>query len=293
MASTRGYLTRLVDEVATRRARAAHAPRQIAWGPSRPAWQAADDEAGAEPSGRSTPAHRPARAAGPRMPQHPQPSREGHIEPPPAEPATGTGLRIVTDRPAAREAGGPATGSRAQTELSPPRPARRQQAMPATRTSADRAGQPDQPRLRVTDAPARLPAKRPPAPPAELPAAVTDALTRLTALSQQVRRDAQPVPGRLPARPRAPQPAPPAQPVRTEPRSTVPAAVFMPGRPPERPAPAARVHIAAIEVTITAPSPPPAAAVAAPAPRQPAPVAPAAPLSRLSRPGAAFGLGQG
>ncbi|HEX8081552.1 MAG TPA: hypothetical protein VF557_15175, partial [Jatrophihabitans sp.] len=103
MASAHGYLNRLVDEVATRRGRAAQVPRQIAWGPTRPAWQAADDDAGPEPAGRPGPAH-PPRSAEPRKPQHPERPRAGHAGTPPAGPATGTGLRIVTDRPPAREA---------------------------------------------------------------------------------------------------------------------------------------------------------------------------------------------
>ncbi|HEX8082149.1 MAG TPA: hypothetical protein VF557_18200, partial [Jatrophihabitans sp.] len=162
--------------------------------------------------------------------------------------------------------------------------------LPATRTSVERSGQPDRPRRRDADTPAPAPAQRPPA---QLPAAVTDALARLSALSDQVRRDAQPVTIHPPATPPARQPAPAARVVRTEPRGTAPAAVFPPGPARERPARAPQVHIGAIEVTIAAPVPPPAVAAVAPAPRQPAPAALAAPPGRLSRPGAAFGLGQG
>jgi hypothetical protein len=120
-----------------------------------------------------------------------------------------------------------------------------------------------------------------------LPATVTDALARLSALSSRPAPAPQPAAARTPATPQPPAAARPAQPARSASLGTPQAAAPGP-RLPRQPDRAPQVHIGAIEVTIAAPAPPPARP---PAP-QPAP-APAPPTGRLSRPGTAFGLGQG
>jgi hypothetical protein len=278
----RGYLDRLVDDVATRRGRAARAPRQILWGPTRPAAPAADDETGAAELARPATRPTPRRSAD----HAPQPVAPQPGTPEPSPFPASFPLRVVTDPAPVRQLPGTPPARPAERRQPPVRPERPQDrpAVPARPAPTNRAGHQHQPGRPVPGAP--VPAQPPAASPTQLPAAVTDALARLSALSNRTLPAAQPHPTRSPV-PASPTPLP--APARAATPSAPPAAVS-PGRPPrEQPTRAPQVHIGSIEVTIAAAAPP---APAPPPIPQPAPVA-AAPAGRLSRPVAPFGLGQG
>jgi len=285
LASARGYLDRLVDGVATRPGRAARSPRQIAWGPTRPATPLADDEVG------------DLRRAAPPVPAAPRvPRRTTELPPPPAPsatvppPAHEPGLRVVTaplvanpvvskpDSPVRAESRPAAPANRPGRV--PAVPARPASAVPANPPRPDRTG-------------GQHPVAAPPRPttPATLPAPVTEALARLSALSGRLDRQAQPAAARLPEPSAAPEPTRAAGP-RADTVHPAPAAVPVPRPAREQPVRTPQVHIGTIEVTIAAAAPPPPAPAPVAAPQQPAPVA-AAPAARLSRPATAFGLGQG
>jgi hypothetical protein len=137
---------------------------------------------------------------------------------------------------------------------------------------------------------ARVPPAQPAPPPAvpltarqPLPAAVSRALERLGAHSLRLPASTDPVSGPPPARPAVSEPVWPL-------RTPAVTPVVGPRAQRDEPVREPQVRIGTIEVTIAAPPPPPAPA-GAPAPR-PLATAPAT-ATRLSRPPASYGLGQG
>lgn len=274
-----GYLSRLVEATARPRTGAAHLPRQLAWGPPRPA---PTDSSAAEPELMDIPrpvAHPrpPARAAHPEQSAQ-RPAEPDQIEPEPAPvPASPATLPLRPNVIGGRSDGPPPTlEPHAAVQRATPA------AVPEPRVPV---AVPIRPSAPIHTAPVEQPTVTTAPPPQAAPN--ISALERLAARSLALPNedDTNAVRPPVPARPaHVPRGAPnPPRPT-SAPLPAAPAVRRATPREPE-------VRIGTIEVTIASPSPPPVAAFPAPARKVviPAP----APAGRLSRPLSGYGLGQG
>jgi hypothetical protein len=277
----RGYLNRLVDDVPGRRGRAARSPRQISWGPTRPASFVDDVDAPVAPVAAKSPTAQPifiTRDLAPQTQRRPRRQPATHPPQPPArgvpEPSRAVAPKAHVARPQTdvpRPTSRPATAT--EPVVVPARPA-------ALGPEAVRARGSGATTLAAPPEPQPVPART------KLPPAVTAALDRLAALSLPVPPSAT----KPDAQPKVSMPAP-VQPVTRTPERPAAVAV-LPRTPSEQPPPRTpHVHIGSIEVTI-APSAPPPVRHPVPAPLPPSAPAPL-PVQRLSRPSAAYGFGQG
>jgi hypothetical protein len=277
----RGYLDRLVDNLASRRDRAARVPRQIAWGPTKPAGTA--DAEQLAPEAQPDVPVRKSRNTGRVDEPEPNTPEVTTDRPRPVATTAVQPLRVVAATPVARDVP-PRPATAVQRTVTRPSPIEKPRPGTARPVSAVERSEPQ----RVIAAPVATETPRTPAAATDprLPDEVRHALDRLAALSQHVPQ-AQPA---RPARPPAPPPRPEAiETVRREAKQPAPVVPPRHQRSTE-PTRTPQVHIGRIEVTVAEPTPPPPP----PAPPPTAPPQPAAPppAGRLSRPSTGFGFGQ-
>jgi hypothetical protein len=271
-----------VENLASRRDHAARVPRQIAWGPTKPAGPADAEQLAPEAqpdvpvrkSGHTGRVDEPEQSPPQATTDRPRPVATTVVQP----------LRVVAATPVARDVRPPPPATTVEQTVTRPSPIEQPRPVTARPVASVERSEPQ----RVVAAPVATETPRTAAATADprLPDEVRYALDRLAALSQHVPQ-AQPAPS---ARPSAPPPRPvPVETVRRDGKQPAPVVPPRHQRSTE-PTRTPQVHIGSIEVTVAQPTPPPPPPAMPPA-APPQPAAPA-PAGRLSRPPTGFGFGQ-
>jgi hypothetical protein len=277
----RGYLDRLVDNLASRRDRAARVPRPIAWGPTKPV--GATEAEDLAPERRPDVPVRKSRTVGRAdEPERSTPQVTAH-RPRPVATTVVQPLRVVAATPISPDVRTP-PATTVQQIITPPSPTEQPRRSTARPVSSVERSEP-QPVI-AAPVPSEAPRTRAAATEPRLPDDVRYALDRLAALSKQVPQAQPTTAARPPAPPSLPAPVETLRREVKQPAPVVPPRHQRSAEPTRTP----QVHIGSIEVTVAQPTTPPPPPAAPPVP-QPQPAAPA-PAGRLSRPSTSFGFGQ-